>query len=150
MLGVSFRWKGKIQHCVTSAKKLKSYAFLAQESLGSWRYFTQDIITAYNRKNPQVLLKAVDIWWWSGIHFYTTFILLNWIHLNKDLELSLMFLFLKMLDLISSRYGLAFSEVCTVTAPSKPKRWYSNSFSEQLKLWKISAHQKLLHCIVSF
>lgn len=89
-MGVSFTLKGKIQYCVISAKELKGYALLAQESLGSWRYFTQDIITVYNRKSPQVLLKVVDIWWWSGIHFYTTFILLNWIHLNKDLQLPVM------------------------------------------------------------
>lgn len=150
MLGVSFRLKERLQYCVTSAKELKGYALLAQESLGSWRYFTQDIITAYNRKSPQVLLKVVDIWWWSGIHFYTTFILLNWIHLNKDLELPLMFLFLKMSGLISSMYSLTFSGVCTVTPPSKPKLWYSNSFSVQSKLWKISAHLKLLCCTASF
>lgn len=76
MLRVFFRFKGKIQYCVISAKELKGHALLAQERLASLRYFTQDII-AYDRKSPQVLLKVVDIWWWSGIHFYTTFILPN-------------------------------------------------------------------------
>lgn len=34
-MGVSFTLKGKIQYCVISAKELKGYALLAQESLGS-------------------------------------------------------------------------------------------------------------------
>lgn len=90
MLGVSFRLKGKIQYCLTSAKEIKGYALLAQKSLISLRYFTQDIITAYNRRSLQVLLKVLSIWWWSRIQFYTTFILLNGINFNKDLEPSVM------------------------------------------------------------